>query len=110
MSEVQHALKKIKPGKAPGPDNITSELLKEGGTNLHMWLHDLVNRIFSTRDIPTQLKISEIITQHKKGDSLECGSYRHISLLSHMYKLVMNIIYNRIKHDLISTLPKTHAA
>ena len=33
-SEIKYAIKKLKNGKSPGIDNISSELIKEGGTLL----------------------------------------------------------------------------
>ena len=70
----------------------------------------LVNLIVETHEVPEEMNILEIITLFKKGDRLSCGNYRPISLLSHIYKLIMQIIYNRISHDLIEALPKSQAA
>ena len=108
--ETEHCLKLLKSEKAPGPDGITSEMMCAGGTVLQKQLCILVNSIIITRTIPDQLKISETITFFKKGDLLECGNYRPISLLSHLYKLVMMIIYQRIKTPLTTTLKSTQAA
>ena len=37
-----------------------------------------------------------MIVLNKKGDITDIGNYRHISLLSHLYKLLMRIITNRL--------------
>ena len=37
-SEVEHAIKSLKYGKTPGPDNIPSELIKHGWENLQKLL------------------------------------------------------------------------
>ena len=110
MSELKHALNKLKKGKAPGPDSITSEMLEAGGDHLHKHLMKLIDLIIKTRIVPDQLNISEIITLFKKGDRLECSNYRPISLLSHVYKLAMQIIYNIISGSLMATLPHNQAA
>ena len=110
LSELYSAIHKLKSGKAPGPDAITSEMFKAGGQKLSLLLLKLVNLIIETRDIPEQLTISEIITLFKKGDRLNCANYRPISLLSHAYKLVMQVIYNRISGSLLSALPRNQAA
>ena len=110
LSEVNHCLSLLKSNKAPGPDGITSEMLSAGGEQLRVWLKDLINVIIETRDIPHQLVISEIITLFKKGDLLECGNYRPISLLCHIYKLLMMVIYLRIKDPLTKALQPSQAA
>ena len=108
--EINHALNQLKKGKSPGPDNIFSEHLRAGGPTLHRWLKVFVNKVFRSRSIPHNLNSSEIITLYKKGDSLNCENYRPISLLSHIYKLLTQIIYNRIKDKLTNCLPEYQAA
>jgi len=80
LKEVQIALNNLKPKKATGPDNLSSDMLKESGTKLHLWLTFLVNTIFQSRIIPTQLETSEIITLYKKSNPMDCANYRPISL------------------------------
>jgi len=70
----------------------------------------LVNEILRSGSIPQRLNVSELVTLFKKGDPLICGNYRPISLLSHIYKLLMQVIYNRIKGELTNFLPKFQAA
>ena len=110
LSEMENALKKHNKGRSLGPDNITSELLIAGGPALQTWLKFLINNILQNRVIPNELNVSEIVTLFKKGDPLDCGNYRPISLLSHVYKLLMQVVYTRIKKDLIEALPKEQAA
>ena len=109
-SEIENGLKKLNKGKSPGPDNITPELLIAGGPVLQTWLMFLIDSNLQNRVIPDELNVSEIVTLFKKGDPLDCGNYRPISLLSHVYKLLMQVVYTRIKKDLIEALPKEQAA
>ena len=110
LAELLHALRILKDGKAPGPDGITVEMLRAEGERLHSELLKLINMIIEYRQIPTQLLLSEIILLFKSGDLLDCGNYRPISLLSHVYKLLMQIIYNRIKAPLTNALQINQAA
>ena len=73
-------------------------------------LHILFNLILETGDIPSTFKKALIVVLYKKGDRSECKNYRPISLLSHVYKLFMTIIGNRITEDLYSCFPDSQAA
>jgi hypothetical protein len=46
--------------------------------------------------------MSVLCSVHKKGDAMVCQNYRGISLLNTCYKVVSNIILNRIKRDALS--------
>ena len=94
----------------PGPNGLSVEMLLAGGEILWSWLKDLFNTTIETRDVPQQLTFSEMITLFKKGDLLDCGNYRPINLLCHIYKLVMMVIYCRIKEPLTCALQPTQAA
>ena len=85
-------------------------MFKHGGTQLHHQLLLLINDIITQRTTPSQLQLSEIITLFKKGDRQDCKNFRPISLLSHLYKLLNQIIYYRISNDLITALPNEQAA
>ena len=65
----------------------------------------MTDTTFKNRVIPDELYVSEIVTLFKKGDPLDCGNYKRLSFLSHVYKLLMQVIYTRIKKDLIGALP-----
>ena len=109
-SVIKNALKKLKKGKSPGPDNITSELLIAGAPIFQTWLKFLIDNVFKNRVIPDELNVSQIVTIFKKGDLLDCGNYRPISLLNHVYKFLMQVVYARTKKDLIGALPIEQAA
>ena len=111
LNELEYAIKKLKNNKAPGPDNITAEMLKAGGEFLTNNLLKVANLlIVDHQPTPEQLTIVDIIVIFKKGDLLDCCNYRPICLLSVVYKLIMMVIYNRISSDLQKALPKTQAA
>ena len=52
--EFAAALQHLKPGKAPGPDSISSELILYAGAALKSWLRDFLSSCFR------RLKISKI--------------------------------------------------
>jgi hypothetical protein len=94
--EVKIGLDMLKNGKALGDDEIVSECLKKGGQGLLNQLHKLMNTIWEQEGIPEAWRISIICPIHKKGDTMECENYRGISLLNTSYKLLSNMLLNRI--------------
>ena len=73
-------------------------------------LEKFFNAILTTGDIPQNFKEALIVVLFKKDDRSECKNYRPISLLSHIYKLFMTIIGDRIKSDLYLSFPSSQAA
>jgi len=109
-SEVEEAIKHLKIGKSPGLDNIYSEYLKAGGEPLMNALLHLFLKIQETGKVPQKFKDALIVVLYKKNSRLDCGNYRPISLLSHIYKLFISIIANRVKNDLYASFPASQAA
>ena len=93
-SEVETSIKKLKPGKSPGADQICLEFLKAGGPMLVNILEKFFNAILTTGVIPQNFKEALIVVLFKKDDRSECKNHRPISLLSHIYKLFMTIRQN----------------
>ncbi|XP_049267523.1 probable RNA-directed DNA polymerase from transposon BS [Rhipicephalus sanguineus] len=85
--EVKKALKGMQRGKAAGEDQITSDLLKDGGEIMLEKLATLYTKCLSTGRIPESWRNANIILIHKKGDVKDLKNYRPISLLSVVYKV-----------------------
>ncbi|CAH2105470.1 unnamed protein product [Euphydryas editha] len=96
-SEILTIIKNLKCDKSPGPDGITNEVLKHGGSILSKSLSSLFNRILHTATIPSQWSHSNIILIYKKGNPRNISNYRPISLLPSLYKLFASIIQKRIR-------------
>lgn len=76
--------------KAPGDDSIITELLKNGGQRL-------MQKIWTTERIPAEWNLSIICPLHKKGNCMDFNNYRGISLLNTMYKILSNVLLNRLR-------------
>ena len=109
-SEIRTALTQMKNGKAPGPDGVKIEVLKAGSEESVKILPKIYNKELLTQKIPTYWKNATIILLHKKGSKSEVKNYRPISLMSHIYKLYMKIIKNRIERTLNENQPPEQAA
>ena len=107
--EVEAALKSMKNGKSPGPDNITAEVLKCGGETIIKIIAQLFTKCLRTNTVPSSWKNANIIILHKKGDTKDLTNYRPISLLSHTYKLFTKIITKRLNIKLDENQPAEQA-
>ena len=99
--EVSTALKKMKDGKAVGPDNITTEMIKALEGFGIPTLTKLINNIYDTGHIPSDLSKSIFIALPKKPNANECENHRTISLMRHVTKILLRIIMMRIRNKIL---------
>lgn len=104
MDELEFAIRKMKIGKAPGHDNITSEMIKYAGEYGKEKLRLVLNKALESEKVPQDWQTGIIIPIYKKGDSRECANYRGITLLSVVGKLYARILERRIRETLEETL------
>ena len=96
--EVKEALKKMKMGKAAGPDGIPIEVWKTLGDMEIRWLTKLFNKIWRHGKMPDAWRKSTIVPIYKnKGDIQNCSNYRGIKLISHTMKLWERVIEHRLR-------------
>ena len=97
FEEVLEAVRRLKNGKASGPDNISCEMLK-AHKGIVEWLWDIIDKCWSTEVLPNDWKVAEIVPLYKsKGKRSECSNHRWISLLSVPGKVFASVILNRCK-------------
>jgi len=94
--EVYFALRQLANNKAPGPDKISNEFLKNLSTTGIEYLTSLFNYILTHENIPKGWTESETIMIFKKGDEYDPNNYRPISLLNTTLKLFTQILADRI--------------
>ena len=109
LSEVEHAVDRLRNGKSPGIDNIQAELLKETGDEGLIIIHRLCNKIWKCKEWPEDWKKAVFLPIPKKGDTRDCANNRTISLISHASKVLLHIIAERIRNHLESELPPEQA-
>ena len=98
--EVENALKKMKTGKATGPDGVPVEAWKCLGQEGVDILLDLMQKIYKQEKMPDQWRDSVVVPIHKgKGDIQDCGNYRGIKLIPHTMKIWEKIIEKRLREE-----------
>jgi hypothetical protein len=94
--EINNIISKLKGNKAPGPDSITSELIKSGGYILKLKIYNPILKIRNNEQIPEEWTEGIICPIFKKGDGRLYNNYRPITLLNVVYKIFAILLHNRI--------------
>ena len=97
LGEIQEAVGKSKIGKKTGSDMIQNEMLKWGGTTLHMCMTHLFNIMHEAERVAKPWKTTPQAPMYKRGDVGELGNYRPISYMSNLYKNYERCIDKRIR-------------
>ena len=97
----------MKKGKAAGPDEIPSEMLTALGQFGMKEITKLLNFIHVTGEIPTDLKKSVYIAIPKRIGTVECDQHHTISLMSHLTKVMLQVLMNRIRNKIPPEISET---
>ena len=97
---LKSSLKCLKPGKASGPDDISSKGLRLIGDAFLDCFMPLAQRSILECKFPSQWKQAQVKCLHKKGSTIDCGNYKPISLLSIPGKLLENVVSQQLDHFL----------
>ena len=98
ISDLEKALDRLAPGKSPGEDEITPDLIKSCKTAFLKPLYDLLCICWTEGGVPQSMRDTKITTLYKgKGDRSDCNNYRGISLLSIVGKVYARIILTRLQ-------------
>ena len=102
--EVSKAISKLQNGKAAGPDGVSSEHLKFGGSLLNTWITQIFNAIIFLECVPPSFKEANITPIYKgKGkDPLDPNSYRGIGVSNVLSKLFESVTLSRMLPELES--------
>ena len=105
--ELDAVIKKLKKGKAPGPDGITTDALKDLTLINRVALLKLLNTWWEAGEFPTGLTSANVVSLYKKGSPRDQGNYRPISLLNLFYKIIAAVVKIRLENTLDATLMNT---
>jgi len=97
ISELEDAIKLLKPGKAAGLDGITTEVIRNFGPKAKAWLLQMFNTCATTLSIPKVWRKAKVVALLKPNkDPSNAKSYRPVSLLCILFKLYERMILARI--------------
>ena len=99
--EDRTGLRKMKKGKAQGPDDIPLEAWIALCNKSVEFLVNFFNRLLQGEKMPDEWRRSMLVSLYKgKGDIKEYGNYQGIKLMSHTMKLWKRIIEARIRKEM----------
>ncbi|GFS12153.1 endonuclease-reverse transcriptase [Elysia marginata] len=91
----------MKSGKATGPDKISVDIIEALDDYGIEKTTNLLNEIYDTGQIPTDLTKSIFIAlPKKKPGATECELHRTISLMSHITKILLRIVMLRVRNKI----------
>ncbi|SLM39698.1 Reverse transcriptase domain [Lasallia pustulata] len=99
--DIRTELRKLKPDKAPGPDNIPNKVLKLAQEELTPLLTAITQACYSVGYHPKSCKDAVTVVLKKPNkDYREAKSYRPIALLNTLGKVIESVIAKRIQEAL----------
>jgi hypothetical protein len=102
-TEFDAQLQALEDKKAPGPDSIHNEMLKNLESDMKDELRTVFNMSWATGSSPASWLCRVIIPIHKSGkDKVNLSSYRPVCLMSVVAKLAERLITCRLRYDLES--------
>ena len=93
---IAKLLKKLKPHKAAGPDEIPSRVLKELAHEIAPILQVIFTKSYASGEIPADWKNANVVPVFKKGKTSDPANYRPISLTCICCKIMEHIIASNI--------------
>ena len=100
-NRINKAINQLKLKKAPGPDNISNEMIQNAHDNVKNTLQEIIKQSFTTGIIPKSWKTanSAIIAKPNKSSYEEVKSRRIISLTSNILKLAETLMMWYLTED-----------
>ena len=96
----------MKNGKSSDPDGVYTEIIKaleEEGIDL-LW--KLISEVCETGVFLKEMLKSIFVALPKIPGTLDCSSYRAISLMPHTLKLTLKIVLQRIRQKILPEIPQ----
>ena len=95
---IEKLLRKLKPHKAAGPDEISARFLKEMAQDIAPILQTIFQLSYNSSEIPEDWRHANVVPVYKKGQAHDPANYRPISLTCICCKVMEHIIVSNIMH------------
>ena len=92
-----------------GGDRTPTELFQILKDDAVKVLHSICQQIWKTQQWPQDWKRSVFVPMSKKGNAKECSNYHTIALISHVSKVTVKILQDRLQQYVNWELPDVQA-
>ena len=96
VQSVEKAIWELPSGKAVGPDRISAELLKIALAPCSVFLHGLLQKVWSYAYWPLDWRSGRLQELHKKGSTRVCDNFRGLLISDHLGKAASSVLYEPI--------------
>ena len=96
MDDLKNAFQTLKRNKAPGYDDVTSNVILSVIDEIVTPLYHSIKLSFQSGIFPNKLKVAKISPVFKKDDRCNLSNYRPISVLTVFSKLYEKLMYNNL--------------
>ena len=107
---VLNAISKLKNGKAPGPDKISTRLVKDSGDFVWKPLTMLYNSSLETGVFPDVWILASVTPIFKAGPRNDANNYRPISVIAIFSSILEKIVHDQMLEFLQPVFTKNQAA
>ena len=90
----------MNPNKASGPDELPARILKNFGVHLAPTLTAIYNQTVLQGVLPDDWKCANVMPLFKKGNRVDPGNYRLVSLTSISCMVLKHILFSHIMNHL----------
>lgn len=96
--EVERAVRKMKKGKAVGPDRVAIEVLKNNHQLIPL-ITRAMNMAITNKELLMTWRQSYLRPIYKSGDPTVPGNYRGISFMAHLLKMFTWAVAEKLRED-----------
>ena len=100
-TKIEKKIRKLKPVSAPGPDKISSKILKDHSYSFSIALATIFNSSLQSGEVPSDWRMANVTAIFKKGAKGMASNYRPVSLTSIPCKLMESLLKDEIVDHLL---------
>ena len=94
--DILKQLLSLEVGKSTGLDGISARFLRDGATVLADPIAHIVNLSITSATVPSSFKDARVRPLYKKGDKLDPGNYRPVSVLNVLSKILERTVHRQL--------------